>query len=217
MNQFDNRYAENGYSHVPAVLSAGQVGRLAAVIDARTGISPGDRRLLDHRWCRELLPKIRGRLECDKMVPSGYVAVLCTFFDKSGTTNWSVAPHRDTSIPVAKKFAKPGWHNWTTKQGIPHVQPPPDFLYEVFALRLHIDHCDSANGALLIAPGSHAHRSDQVADTAIEGNAGDGLLMSPLLRHASKKSTTGEPRRVLHYLFAPSKTDAPLSWYYAVA
>lgn len=46
--------------------------------------------------------------------------------------------------------------------------------------------------------------------------AGGALLMRPLLQHASSKSSSGKPRRVLHFVFAPRDLPAGLRWRWAV-
>ena len=46
--------------------------------------------------------------------------------------------------------------------------------------------------------------------------AGGALLMRPLLQHASSKSSSGKPRRVLHFVFAPRALPQGLRWRWAV-
>lgn len=47
-------------------------------------------------------------------------------------------------------------------------------------------------------------------------SAGGALLMRPLLQHASSKSSSGKPRRVLHFVFAPRALPQPLRWRWSV-
>jgi hypothetical protein len=42
------------------------------------------------------------------------------------------------------------------------------------------------------------------------------VAMKPLLLHASSKSTSPRPRRVLHYLYGPPKLPLGLAWCRAV-
>lgn len=213
---FDQDYLAQGFMPIRSLLSREEVSRLSTEIEAKTDISPGDRRLLDHPWCRDMASIVRSRLESTGIIPKGYAAILCTLFDKSSQTNWSVAPHRDLSIPVGDEFSAPGWKNWTRKQDIPYVQPPAGVVKDLFAVRVNIDPCDGDNVALLVAPGSHKSQSDIPAETIIEGGVGDALLMSPMLIHASRKSKKSARRRVLHFLFGPIDTRLPHSWFYAV-
>ncbi len=46
--------------------------------------------------------------------------------------------------------------------------------------------------------------------------AGGALLMRPLLQHASSKSSSGKPRRVLHFVYAPRDLPQGLRWRWAV-
>jgi hypothetical protein len=42
------------------------------------------------------------------------------------------------------------------------------------------------------------------------------VAMKPLLLHASSKSTSSRPRRVLHYLYGPRELPFGLGWCRAV-
>ncbi len=178
-------------------------------------LHPGDRRLLDHKWCRDLADAIRNYLLAEQLIVGEYVATLCTYFDKSAETNWGVASHRDLSIPVKRRFEKSGWRKWTDKQDIPHVQPPRPFLAEMFAVRLNVDKSDAANGALIVSPSSHKTESAVPPSVVVDGAPGSALMMSPLIMHSSKKSTSGADRRVLHFLFGPALPSPPVEWFYA--
>lgn len=214
--QFDSGFHLLGHIAIPKLLTISEIELIRAAISGKSGPAAGDRRLLDHQWCRELVPAVRDRLLSKMLTPDSYVAVLCTYFDKSGETNWGVAPHRDVCVPMSKKFDQTNWSNWSCKQGIPHVQPPRAFLSSMFAVRINIDASNQENGALIIASGSHRNELDDYPETVVVGNPGDALMMNPLLRHASHKSISGLPRRVLHFLFGPEEIDIPGSWYYSV-
>ena len=54
------------------------------------------------------------------------------------------------------------------------------------------------------------------ADQLCPVPAGGALLMRPLLQHASSKSSSGKPRRVLHFVFAPRALPQGLRWRWAV-
>src|SRR5712664_1372248 len=77
------------------------------------------------------------------------------YFDKHKEANWKVAWHQDLTIAVRQQLNVAGYGPWSTKAGIPHVQPPVLVLQNVLTLRLHLDHTDEANGALRVLPGSH--------------------------------------------------------------
>lgn len=59
----------------------------------------GNRRGLDDESYRRLTAPLRIHL-CNKVLPcSNAVAIHCTSFSKSPSTNWGVASHRDRSVP----------------------------------------------------------------------------------------------------------------------
>lgn len=149
--------------------------------------------------------------------------VRSILFNKRPEANWQVAWHQDLSIAVREHIETPGFGPWSVKEGAPHVQPPPWVLEQMLTLRLHLDAADAGNGALWVIPGSHrlgrlpaseasAHAANH-SPALCAAEAGDALLMRPLLLHASRKSTSDRPRRVIHLEFAASELPAPLSWY----
>jgi len=96
------------------------------------------------------------------------------------------------------------------------------FNLRLLTVRLHLDDCDETNGALRVIPGSHAFgqlsadrirqlrgKSDAVACRL---SAGDALLMSPLLLHASTRSQNPGHRRVLHIEYAAFALPPELQW-----
>ena len=216
MVDFDKRVRLDGFLAVDEVLTQADLLDLMPKIDEAAPDAVGDRRMLDHVWCRELSRQILTTCAGRGLVTGDFVGVLCTFFDKSARSNWIVAPHRDLAVPVRVKADIEGWRNWSVKQDIPHAQPPRSLLERMFSLRLNVDPSTAEKGALKVSPGSHVAGHDTIPDRVIEGRAGDGLLMSPLTVHASKKSASGASRRVLHFLYGPRDIGHPAEWFYAV-
>ena len=110
-----------------------------------------------------------------------------------------------------------GYSRWTRKHGLIGVVPPADVLENILTLRIHIDRADATNGALKVRPGSHRNGilRSPVSDLPEEEcvmEAGDVMLMSPLLLHASMRSTTDAPRRVLHVEVTDHALDGVLKW-----
>jgi ectoine hydroxylase-related dioxygenase (phytanoyl-CoA dioxygenase family) len=144
--------------------------------------------------------------------------VRSTLFDKPSDANWAVPWHQDVTIEVDQKCDADGFGPWSVKDGLISVQPPASVLEKVLTLRLHFDDTDESNGALLVEPGSHRlgklRIGDIVAVNPVSCNcqAGDILLMKPLLFHASNRSTSQKPRRVLHLDFAFEPLPEPLKW-----
>ncbi|MBX7053902.1 MAG: phytanoyl-CoA dioxygenase family protein [Pyrinomonadaceae bacterium] len=140
------------------------------------------------------------------------VPFKATLFDKSESSNWLVVWHQDRVLPVRSRTSETGWGPWTVKGGIQFAQAPFWAMNEVIALRLHLDPSTEDNGPLKVIPGSHslglvdqnevvryASKSSHVTCTVGKGGV---IAMKPLLIHSSSKSTSPEPRRVLHIEYA---------------
>jgi len=141
-----------------------------------------------------------------------------TLFDKSPSANWLVVWHQDTALPLQERTEKPGWGPWSVKQGVLYAHAPAPALETVLALRVHLDDSTRENGPLRVLSGTH-NRGVLTDDTIQELAAsvtpadclverGDILVMRPLVVHASSKSRTNVPRRVLHIEYAASMTIA---------
>jgi len=147
------------------------------------------------------------------------------YFDKSPQTNWTVAWHQDLTIAVSGHIDVPGFGPWSVKEGVPHVQPPVELLEQMVTVRLHLDVCDEANGALCVIPGTH--RLGRLSAEAIQRlrherlattcpvSAGGALLMRPLLLHSSGRSSTQGHRRVIHIEYAGFDLPGGLRWHEA--
>ncbi len=93
----------------------------------------------------------------DAALGAGCFAVRATYFDKLPAANWNVSWHQDITIAVAGRIETPGFTGWSTKDKVPHVQPPTDILESMVALRIHLGDCGPDNGPLRVLPGSHRH------------------------------------------------------------
>jgi ectoine hydroxylase-related dioxygenase (phytanoyl-CoA dioxygenase family) len=131
-----------------------------------------------------------------------------TLFDKSSDSNWLVAWHQDTALPLRKKHEAPGWGPWSVKEGVVCAHAPASALEQILAIRVHLDDSRADNGPLRVLPGTHTEgvlSDDSIQELArqvasVEGHvpAGGILLMRPLLVHASSKVRTDARRRVIH-------------------
>lgn len=158
-------------------------------------------------------------------LPAEPVPVRAIFFDKSPDANWLVPWHQDLTLAVQARAQVPGFGPWSAKDGIPHVQPPTKYLEQMLTLRLHFDPADESNGALRVLPRSHRlgrlssqriqELRDGQPDFLCSVNAGDALLMRPLLLHASGRSTSTGHRRVLHIEYAAFTLPPELNWHEA--
>ena len=140
-----------------------------------------------------------------------------TLFDKSLASNWLVVWRQDTALPLQRRIDTPGWGPWSTKAGILYAHAPGQVLSQILALRIHLDDSTAENGPLRVLPGTHKLgllSDDRISELA-KHTAVDCLVpkrgvmaMYPLLVHASSKSRTGSPRRVLHIEYAANESIA---------
>lgn len=218
-------FQTDGFALVRGVLSTAECSDITRLL-AETGCrrSGGTRRLLELEWCRSLAARLRERLTL--LSGSNWVAVQCTYFEKSRAKNWLVPIHQDLAIPVRVQRDAPSFTAWSRKEGGIFVQPPHQVLEELVAVRIHLDACTESDGPLQVVPGSHqlgvlaaedalaARNARDLVTCAAE--AGDALVMRPLLLHASSKASGSSMRRVLHFLFGPPKLPHRIEWCHSV-
>lgn len=211
---------QQGFFVVPGVIEAAEQRELLSTLGSIVGA--GRRGLLalstiaGFARSPRILDLIRPHL------PSEPRPVRAIYFDKTPDTNWLVPWHQDLTIAVRAHAEVAGFGPWSTKDGIPHVQPPIEFLQRMLTLRLHLDDADESNGALQVVPGSHRFgrlSSEQIGELRSQQSAflcvvsaGDALLMRPLLLHASRRSTSPGHRRVLHIEYAAGSLPNELDW-----
>ncbi len=149
-------------------------------------------------------------------------AVRAILFDKTVHANWNLGWHQDVSIAVCDERREvPGFGPWSRKQGVVHVRAPAAVLEGMLTLRLHLDACPVANGALRVLPGSHrlgrltaAELRDLSPQKAVDvpADVGDVLLMRGLLVHGSRRSMQPAHRRILHIEWAAAALPGGLQW-----
>jgi ectoine hydroxylase-related dioxygenase (phytanoyl-CoA dioxygenase family) len=149
-----------------------------------------------------------------KFIGQQPVPFRATVFDKSAVTNWLVAWHQDTALPVRRRIDDTAWGPWSMKGGVLHAIAPASALATVVALRVHLDDSTHANGPLRVLPGTHAggvltrddiqQKAVAVTPVACVASAGGVVAMRPLVVHASSKATDSEPRRILHIEYTTS-------------
>jgi ectoine hydroxylase-related dioxygenase (phytanoyl-CoA dioxygenase family) len=141
-----------------------------------------------------------------------------TLFDKSPVANWLVVWHQDTALPLRERIELPGWGPWSVKEGIAYAHAPATVLSQVLALRVNCDDSTDENGPLRVLPGTHTlgvlsddsihELSTRTPPVNCVVPKGGVVAMRPLLIHASSKSHSDTPRRVLHIEFAASDSIA---------
>ena len=137
-----------------------------------------------------------------------------TLFDKSPASNWLIVWHQDTALPVKQRRDVRGWGPWSIKDRVNYAHAPAEVLSRVVALRIHLDDSTLQNGPLRVLPRTHGLgllSDDEIQSLARDTedvtcmvDAGGIVAMRPLLLHASSKSQTDEPRRVLHIEYTRS-------------
>jgi len=221
-----NDFLSNGFTITPSLFSSQKCEHIAAQISPLFQDAAGTRALLSLNWCCALVQRLREHAALSHILPADFVAVQCTYFEKSQTRNWLVSVHQDLSIPVAYFAEHPELQGWSEKEGQLFVQAPHALLEKMLAIRVHLDPCLSQDGALRVIPKSHVlgrlsadeaitiRKNSQETLCAVE--QGGALVMRPLLLHASSKSSGQGLRRVLHFLFAPREPAYGLRWQHTV-
>jgi ectoine hydroxylase-related dioxygenase (phytanoyl-CoA dioxygenase family) len=219
-------FEENGFVVTAPLFDPEECDAIARNVTTVNFENAGTRNLLTFPWCVSLVRLIRSHPAVAPLLPGSAVASQCTLFEKSVDRNWLVSLHQDLSIPVAGKVEHPDIAGWSVKEGTVFAQPPTSLLAGLVAVRLHLDDCGSDDGPLRVVPGSHRSgrldcevaiaKRQQLGEMICAAPRGSAVLMRPLLLHASSKSSSGNRRRVLHFLFGPSSLPFGLKWGHAV-
>ena len=151
---------------------------------------------------------------------NNYFVVKSIYFDKPEKSNWYVSYHQDLTISVDKKLDLKGFGPWTTKQNQFAVQPPIDYLKNIFTIRIHLDNTDENNGALKVVPNSHRKEiyRPETIDWNVETeeicsvNKGGIMIMKPLILHGSNRTTNNQKRRVIHIEFSNMELPEEINW-----
>lgn len=213
---------QNGWAWARQFVSPEQVAKLAVAL-GNDSVRAGIRNLLNRcpavaefAACESVAELVNPILDGKAFIVRGIL------FDKTPDANWRVAWHQDLTIAVRERREVPGFGPWSVKDGVPHTHAPVSLLERMLTLRLHLDDCDESNGALRVIPGSH--RQGKLDASAIDAwknrgpvhtstaQAGDALLMRPLLLHASSPADSPRHRRVIHLEFAADELPDGLAW-----
>jgi ectoine hydroxylase-related dioxygenase (phytanoyl-CoA dioxygenase family) len=229
--QYAARFREKGIAIFPELLDGIEVERLRSAIAAipdcdavrRKRNVYGVRNLLDlSADVRRLAAMPEVRQLVTPLIGEGAFAARAIFFDKVPGANWAVGWHQDSVIAVAEQHDVPGFLAWGQKAGVWQVQPPPEILAAMVAVRIHLDDCGPENGPLRVIPGSHRHgwldneigrwKRDVEAVNCL-ASAGGAVLMCPLILHASSKAVSPSHRRVIHIEYASQELPGGLEWH----
>jgi ectoine hydroxylase-related dioxygenase (phytanoyl-CoA dioxygenase family) len=210
------RVSTDGFAILSDVISEREISDLHATLN-QSGL-PRSRAGMRHAMRNESVAAVahdpRLLSMAQEILGSAAIPFRATLFDKSPASNWLVVWHQDTALPLRERREVPGWGPWSIKDGVNYAHAPASALEQVLALRLHLDNSVAENGPLRVLPGTHAlgvlsddalhDLSTKITDIECLVPRSGILAMRPLVVHASSKSQSDAPRRVLHIEYAVS-------------
>lgn len=215
-----DRLVAEGFSILPEIISNREIARLVASLQrselprSRAGM----RHAMKNADVSALARDARLMALAQQVLGPEALPFRATLFDKSPVSNWLVVSHQDTALPLQQRRDTPGWGPWSIKDGVNYAHAPAAALENVLALRLHLDDSVAENGPLRILPKTHTlgvltdetlhDLSTQIPAVDCLVPRGGILAMRPLLVHASSKSQSKAPRRVLHIEYSASTVMA---------
>ena len=215
--------SEHGWQNLPSQLDTGILDDLTLRL-FRDG-QAGKRCLLDEEVVKRVALRIRCLLIEKGLLKDTSVAIQAIAFNKTASTNWTVAWHQDLMFPLEEPAQSGKYTLSCEKDGVPFARPSVEILEQLLAVRLSLDPCSWENGPLRVVTGSHLDGvipTGEISDCAARGNQvtclnqrGDLLLMRPLLLHASSKASSPHHRRILHLVFHDGPPP-PERWHRAI-
>ena len=225
MNRPARRFTQHGFEIHGGVLDPDTIERVRSEIRL-------DHNILHRTGIRNLEKKFQciADIACHESVLAIARAALggqprlvrALFFDKTPIRNWQVGWHQDRMVTLNQRIASDGWGPWTCKDGVHHAQPPREVLEHMATIRLHADPADGESGCLAVIPGSHvlgvlsaSEIERVVARLPIEQcpvQAGDALVMRPLILHSSARSRKPAHRRVVHLEYCSYELPPGVDW-----
>ena len=205
---------QRGFSILPATFLQHEMEKLIHDLDqsALRRSKAGIRHALRHEGIRNLAADPRLRNLAREILGHEAIPFRATLFDKSPQANWLVVWHQDTALPIRERHDALGWGPWSVKDGVTYAHAPVSALCQVLALRVHLDESNADNGPLRVLPGTHLkgvltdnemeELAGSIAPTDCVVPQGGLVVMSPLIVHASSKSHSQLPRRVVHIEYA---------------
>lgn len=211
-----NEATAQGFAIVEAAFAGTEVARLALILETSDvdRSRAGARHLMNHPAVSAVAADPRMLAIAARFVGETAIPYKATLFDKSPARNWLVAWHQDTALPLCERREIPEWGPWSTKAGVTYALASASALAQVVALRLHLDDSRPDNGPLRVLPGTHtlglltesdiARLTTEVPAVDCTVPRGGVVVMRPLIVHASSKTKSDLPRRVLHIEYARS-------------
>jgi len=225
-----NEISDKGFTIINQVFSEKEINQIIDVIDSIDTSKETFRKSEDLFAIRQFLkevPESRQLIFNDnikkvinEIFGDNYFVVKSIYFDKPEKSNWYVSYHQDLTISVDKKLELENFGPWTTKQNQFAVQPPIDYLKNIFTIRIHLDDTNENNGALKVVPNSHSKEiyRPETIDWDVETeeicsvNKGGIMVMKPLILHGSNRTTNNQKRRVIHIEFSNMELPEEINW-----
>ncbi len=222
--------SEKGFTIINDVFSDKEINQIIDVIESIDTSKENFRKSEDLFAIRQFLKEVPESHQfifndnikkiINEVFGNDYFAVKSIYFDKPEKSNWYVSYHQDLTISVDKKLDLNGFGPWTTKQDQFAVQPPIDYLKNIFTIRIHLDDTDENNGALKVIPNSHSKEiyRPETIDWNVETeeicsvNKGGIMIMKPLILHGSNRTTNNQKRRVIHIEFSNMELPNEINW-----
>ena len=140
-------------------------------------------------------------------------------FRKDADANWFVPAHQDRSIPVSSVALPPGFEHVTRKPDGWQAEAPVELLARMRNCRIFVDRATIDDGPLEVLAGSHRRGRIEQAEiptirgdwVPLVGDAGDAVILSPLLLHRSRRATDPSGRRVLQLELIPAELAEALA------
>jgi ectoine hydroxylase-related dioxygenase (phytanoyl-CoA dioxygenase family) len=209
-----------GFQSIPGVFDKSEIAALTPILSAIASSAAG------RRWAGQelhtLLQSSAMRSVTRKIVAllPGMDVLRAVAFRKDADANWFVPPHQDRSIPVPSAALLPGFDKLTRKDGGWQAEAPIAVLQAMRNCRIFVDRTTSDDGPLEVIRGSHRRgRIEQAEIPAVvgraswhplTGEAGDLVILSPLLLHRSRRATEPSGRRVLQIECIPEEMATAL-------
>jgi hypothetical protein len=207
---------EHGYGLVPNVFGKDEI--LGLLEELRRDCLPRSRAGVRHAMkspaIAQLAQDSRTTGIAKAILGGSAIPFRATLFEKLPDSNWLITWHHDTALPLIQRLESPGWGPWSLKDGVIYAHAPAIALEQVVALRVHLDDSTPENGPLRVLPGTQTRgvlTDEEIRSLAENPQAVNGRMplggivaMRPLVVHASSKSQTSAPRRVVHIEYAAS-------------
>ncbi|WDF46532.1 phytanoyl-CoA dioxygenase family protein [Chryseobacterium sp. KACC 21268] len=230
LQQYKTEIFQKGFTIINDVFSEQEINQIINVIDSIDMSKETFRKSEDLFAIRQFLNEVPEshrfifndniRKIINEIFGTDYFVVKSIYFDKPEKSNWYVSYHQDLTISVDKKLELNGFGPWTTKQNQFAVQPPIDYLKNIFTIRIHLDDTNENNGALKVVPNSHSKEiyRPETIDWNVETeeicsvNKGGIMIMKPLILHGSNRTTNNQKRRVIHIEFSSMELPEEINW-----